>query len=494
MALVDLPMPRLSDSMEEATVLQWLKRPGDAVAKGEPLVEVETDKATVVYEAERAGVLEEILVDDGGTAALGARDRAAAHRGRRSGRRGAHRRPPPRPRRPRRVRARRARGRLAPPRHAGRAAPRRRSSASRSAASRAPGPAAGSSAPTSARRAGNGTRGRARAAAAARSEVLELTATQRTIAQRMSESRREIPEFTLEAEIDMEAAARLRDELRGAGREPLPSFNDFVVRAAALALREFPRAERLVRGRRRPRYARINVGIAVATDDALIVPTIHDADAKSVFELAAESRRLAEKVRSRSVGPDDLADGTFTVSNLGMFGVRRFTAVINHPQAAILAVGEVTARPAVVARGRARRAAADGREPLVRPPRSSTAPRPRASCSGSATLLEEPDAADRAERTEMAEIEFREGIRAGARRGARARRARDPLRRGRRDRRRRLRGDAGPVREVRAAPGLRHADLGARDDRRGVRRGGHRAAARCSRSCSATSSRSRWTA
>ena len=177
--------------------------------------------------------------------------------------------------------------------------------------------------------------------------VLELTATQRTIARRMSESRTEIPEFTLEAEIDMESAARMRDDLRESGTEPLPSFNDFVVRAAALALREFPGLNSSYENGTVSRYGRVNVGIAVATDDALLVPTIFDADEKSVFELAAESRRLAEKVRDRSIGRDDLADGTFTVSNLGMFGVRRFTAVINHPQAAILAVGEVALRPTV---------------------------------------------------------------------------------------------------------------------------------------------------
>jgi pyruvate dehydrogenase E2 component (dihydrolipoamide acetyltransferase) len=344
MALVDLPMPRLSDSMEEATVLQWLKRPGDAVQKGEPLVEVETDKATVVYEAERSGVLEEVLVDDGDTAALGAViarmrvDGAAPAAG------ASVRAPAAAP-----VAA------AAPVRGSGarhRATPVARRLAGQLGVSlgavSGTGPGGRIVRADVRAAAGNGS---VEAGGRGEVEVLDLTATQRTIAQRMSESRREIPEFTLEAEIDMEAAARLRDELRAAGREPVPSFNDFVVRAAALALREFPRLNASYEGTSVHAYARINVGIAVATDDALLVPTIHDADEKSVFELAAESRRLAEKVRDRSVGPDDLADGTFTVSNLGMFRVRRFTAVINHPQAAILAVGEVTARPAVIAEG-----------------------------------------------------------------------------------------------------------------------------------------------
>jgi pyruvate dehydrogenase E2 component (dihydrolipoamide acetyltransferase) len=344
MALVDLPMPRLSDSMEEATVLQWLKRPGEAVEKGEPLVEVETDKATVVYEAERSGVLEEVLVDDGGTAALG----AVIARMRVEGVAPAAAAPVPAP-------AAALAAAAAPVRESGarhRATPVARRLAGQLGVSlgTVPGTGPGGRIVRADVReaAGNGS---VQAGGRGEVQVLDLTATQRTIAQRMSQSRREIPEFTLEAEIDMEAVARLRDELKAAGREPLPSFNDFVVRAAALALREFPRLNASYEGTSVHAYSRVNVGIAVATDDALLVPTIHDADEKSVFELAAESRRLAEKVRDRSVGPDDLADGTFTVSNLGMFGVRRFTAVINHPQAAILAVGEVTARPAVIAEG-----------------------------------------------------------------------------------------------------------------------------------------------
>src|SRR3954447_10730947 len=100
----------------------------------------------------------------------------------------------------------------------------------------------------------------------------------------MSESRTEIPEFTLEAEIDMEPAARMRDDLRESGGEPLPSFNDFVVRAAALALREFPGLNSSYEKDTVSRYGRVNVGIAVATDDALLVPTIFDADEKTVFE------------------------------------------------------------------------------------------------------------------------------------------------------------------------------------------------------------------
>jgi pyruvate dehydrogenase E2 component (dihydrolipoamide acetyltransferase) len=119
------------------------------------------------------------------------------------------------------------------------------------------------------------------------------------------------------------------------------------VRAAALALREFPALNGAYVEGGTVRYERINVGIAVDAGDALLVPTIRDADRSSVFAIARESRRLAEAARTRTLAPADLADGTFTVSNLGMLGVRRFHAVINTPQAAILAVGEVAPRAVV---------------------------------------------------------------------------------------------------------------------------------------------------
>ncbi len=163
----------------------------------------------------------------------------------------------------------------------------------------------------------------------------------------MAASRASIPEFTVEAEIDMDSAARLREELRSAGADPVPSFNDLLIRAVALALRAFPALNATYENDRPVRHSRVNVGFAVDAGDALIVPTVYDADTKSVPELARETRELAEGARSRTLSPAQLGDGTFTVSNLGMLGVRRFNAVINPPQAAILAVGEVAERAVV---------------------------------------------------------------------------------------------------------------------------------------------------
>jgi pyruvate dehydrogenase E2 component (dihydrolipoamide acetyltransferase) len=120
-----------------------------------------------------------------------------------------------------------------------------------------------------------------------------------------------------------------------------------VVKACALALREFPRANGSYSDGKVEEYERVNVGIAVAGQDALVVPTIFDADVKGLRQIAVESRELAAKVRDGSITPPELSGGTFTVSNLGMFGIQSFSAVINPPQAAILAVGSIEEVPVV---------------------------------------------------------------------------------------------------------------------------------------------------
>jgi pyruvate dehydrogenase E2 component (dihydrolipoamide acetyltransferase) len=167
------------------------------------------------------------------------------------------------------------------------------------------------------------------------------------IAQRMSESKATIPDFTLHAEADMEQAVELRAQLRRAGRggDAVPSYNDMVLKACALALREHPRANAAYRDGAFELYERVNVGIAVAAEDSLIVPTLFDADRKSLLDIAREARLLAERVRSRLITPAELSGATFTVSNLGMYGVASFAAIINPPQAAILAVGELRELP-----------------------------------------------------------------------------------------------------------------------------------------------------
>jgi pyruvate dehydrogenase E2 component (dihydrolipoamide acetyltransferase) len=177
-----------------------------------------------------------------------------------------------------------------------------------------------------------------------------LTATQRTIARRMAESRRDIPEFTLVSEVDMTATVEARAQI-GDGTAPV-SLNDFVVLAVARALRAHPDVNASFEEGGIVRHEDVNVGVAVATDDALLVPTIFGADRLTLFEVAAASREAVERARSRRSSADDLSGATFTVSNLGMFGVTSFTAVINPPQAAILAVGAVRVLPRFDAAGR----------------------------------------------------------------------------------------------------------------------------------------------
>jgi pyruvate dehydrogenase E2 component (dihydrolipoamide acetyltransferase) len=167
-----------------------------------------------------------------------------------------------------------------------------------------------------------------------------LTRIQQVIARRMSESRSAIPEFEVQTEVAMDEALALRKHLREAlGDAPVPSLNDLIVKAAALALRRHPRMNASYIEDRLQMHGQVNVGVAVATDDALIVPTVRDADTRSLGALAAEARRLAGSVRAGTVTPEELSGATFTVSNLGMFGMTAIRPIINAPQVGILGVG-----------------------------------------------------------------------------------------------------------------------------------------------------------
>jgi pyruvate dehydrogenase E2 component (dihydrolipoamide acetyltransferase) len=188
--------------------------------------------------------------------------------------------------------------------------------------------------------------------------TVELSRTQQTVARRMAESKATIPDFTLQIDVDMEECVKLRNQLKqlsspGGVAEPgthahdVPTYNDMAVKASALALREHPRANGSYRDGGVQVYARVNVGVAVAAEGALVVPTVFDADEKSLGEIARETRTLAERVRAATITPPELGGGTFTVSNLGMYGVRSFTAIINPPQAGILSVGALAPRAVV---------------------------------------------------------------------------------------------------------------------------------------------------
>jgi pyruvate dehydrogenase E2 component (dihydrolipoamide acetyltransferase) len=175
----------------------------------------------------------------------------------------------------------------------------------------------------------------------------QLTKMQQTIARRMAESKATIPDFAISSDVDMEACVRLRTELKRISSDEAPTYNDMVVKACSLALREHPRANGSYRDGALQLHSRVNVGVAVAAQDALVVPTVFDADGKALGEIAREARALAARVRDATITPPELGGGTFTVSNLGMYGVTSFTPIINPPQAAILSVGAVQPRAVV---------------------------------------------------------------------------------------------------------------------------------------------------
>jgi pyruvate dehydrogenase E2 component (dihydrolipoamide acetyltransferase) len=391
--MADVVMPRLSDSMEEGTILQWLKQVGDEVSVGDELVEIETDKANMAYESDVAGTLTEILVQEDETVPIGTpiarvdgEGPGASAAGPVVGDGGALRAghdpssTPPSPTPPAEEAAINA-----PPQASSRdgrikASPVARRIASERGldlgelegsgpggrivkadvereASSAGGTASGGPRteaqppPAGPPEAATGPAAGAVTPETAKGEVAyeDLSKLQSTISRRMAESKATAPHFYLEAEVDMSrlVAARAQIKVEAKEGDVVPSFNDMVVKACALALREHPRANGAYRDGRFELYSRANVGVAVSAKDALVVPTVFDADQKSLRQIASDARLLAQRVRDGQITPPELSGATFTVSNLGMFGIDSFAAVINPPQAAILAVGAIAERPVV---------------------------------------------------------------------------------------------------------------------------------------------------
>jgi pyruvate dehydrogenase E2 component (dihydrolipoamide acetyltransferase) len=390
-------MPRLSDSMEEGTILTWLKQVGDEIAVGDELVEIETDKANMAYESDVAGTLQEILAQEGETLPIGspiarigesngAVDSDEGQGARPAGPAAAGD-PPPLP-------VAKASSEMVPPTvpPAGEASEVDSAGQAEVAADGGNGDGQRVKASPLARRLaedrgldlkalhGSGPGGRIvkhdveeaeapssaapapsiqpEGAGAAHStggtakgetETREPNKLQQTIARRMAESKATAPHFYLTIEIDMGKAVAARAAIKAASKEGnlVPSFNDMIVKACAIALREFPKANGAYRDGRYELYSRVNVGVAVAAEEALVVPIVFDADRKGLRQIAADTRAVAAKVRDGSVTPPELSGGTFTVSNLGMYGIDEFDAVINMGQAAILAVGAIREVPAV---------------------------------------------------------------------------------------------------------------------------------------------------
>jgi pyruvate dehydrogenase E2 component (dihydrolipoamide acetyltransferase) len=401
-----LEMPRLSDTMQEGRVVKWSKKEGDKIAPGDVLAEVETDKATMDFESFDEGVLLKILIGDGGTAPVGgpvaiigkAGEDISALLAQADGKKAApatkkeERKQTPAPAA--------VPTEAAPPKAAApvqtiparpSASPPPTRPAPAAAARPAAAPSNGGGAPgvfasPLARRiahargidigqvAGSGPQGRVvrrdveswqgppaagragapaapatpRMPAVAGGEDAEqpLSMMRKTIARRMAEAKREIPHFYLTSEIDMDAAVDFRKQVLEALGIKV-SYNDLVIKACALALRKVPLAGASWAEDRVILHGGVHIGVAVAIEDGLITPVIHDADAKSLGAIAREIAELAGRARERKLKPEEYTGATFTVSNLGMFGVHHFQAIVNPPEVCILAVGALVKQPVV---------------------------------------------------------------------------------------------------------------------------------------------------
>ncbi len=351
--MAEIILPKMGDAMTEGKILKWRKKPGEAVVKGEAVAEIETDKVNIDIEAEEAGTLLEILVGEGQSAPVGSTIAVIGAPGQR-----VEKAPPPRP------------APEAPPAEVPQPTP--------AAPPRAPTESAGRIAvsPLARRLAsehgidlaqvrGTGPDGRiikediealvAAKPASPRGPALEveyedqpLSRTHQTIAKRMTESKQQAPHFYVTIEVLMDEAQRARQQLNDAvGESRKVSLNDFIVKASAIALRKFPNLNSAFIDGKIRRYRRVNIAIAVARPEGLIAPVIRDCDLKSIFDLGAEAKSVAERARAGHLRPEEYEGATFTASNLGMFDVENFVAIINPPNSAILAVGSAQMQPIV---------------------------------------------------------------------------------------------------------------------------------------------------
>jgi pyruvate dehydrogenase E2 component (dihydrolipoamide acetyltransferase) len=376
-------MEALSPTMEEGRLVKWLKNEGDAVKSGEPIAEVETDKAIMELVARGDGILRKRLVNENesrpvgdlvGVIAAADENIDALVAGAASA--GAKAAEPPAAKPPAAAQAP-AQAPAAPPPPA--AAPPPPPAQAPAAAAQAPTPVAGNgghvrSSPLARRLAsdrgldlkqvqGTGPGGRiikrdiesaatapaagapptriapARPTIAGDFEDVALTQIRKTIAKRLSESIGPIPTFYLTAEFDLERVTEMRAAMLELGEEYKVSINDILMKAVATALAQHPEVNAHWLGDRIRLHRRVHLGMAVATQDGLIVPVIFDADQKRMSEISREARELAKRARERKLKPEEYTGSTFSISNLGMFGIDQFTAIINPPEVGILAIG-----------------------------------------------------------------------------------------------------------------------------------------------------------
>lgn len=372
-------MPALGVAQQTGTVLKWLKAEGQSVTQGEPLMEIETDKSTVEIEAAASGILSRVTAKAGDEVPVGRTIALILAPGEALSSAIVAERPHPNPlpegegtkkgvaraqevgigeSHPLSQGESRGEGRTTnstptPKPHFSSAPTSGRILASPKAkriakeqgielsSLRGSGPE-GSILADDVQRAGNGSV--ARPATSTPPGLLPLTPMRRIVGQRMTQSKQSAPHFYISMDIDMSSVSKLRNQCKERGDETIPSINDFILQASARALKDYPSINSSFCEQGIQLHPDINIGVAVALDEGLVVPVIRNADKLNLLELAKRSRALADKAQNKKLLPLDYEGGTFTVSNLGMLGVESFIAIINPPQCAILAVGRVAPR------------------------------------------------------------------------------------------------------------------------------------------------------
>ena len=345
----DVIMPALGVAQEKGTLLNWLKTEGQSVTKGEPLMEIETDKATVEIEAPASGVLANVTASPGDEVPVGNRIAVIFAPGEvaapaRVSVPDSQAKPVTQPNPP-----------ISPFVNGGSkgdfathilASPAARRIAKETgidlASLKGTGPDGAVIAEDVLRYTANQTT--VPGGPPKVTERVQLTPMRRIVGERMTKSKQTAPHFYLSMDADMTEITRRRNKLKEKGESLVPSINDFILSTCARALRDFPSLNAAFTDHGVEIYSDINIGMAVALEEGLVVPVIRNADRLSLQELAKQSRELAEKAQKKKLFPLDYEGGTFTVSNLGMFGVDNFIAIINPPQCAILAIGQVAAR------------------------------------------------------------------------------------------------------------------------------------------------------
>jgi pyruvate dehydrogenase E2 component (dihydrolipoamide acetyltransferase) len=376
-----LKMPKLSDTMSEGTLVKWLKKEGDTVSMDEDIAEVETDKATMTMPSFDEGILHKIYVKEGETVVLGASLALILEPGEEPP---ADADQPP------------ASASAEKPAETKEEAPAaEKSDAPAETKAAAPAPAAKSPAPSAPaaggrikasplarklaeeqgvdlrRVTGSGPGGRIikkdvlnapagggggsnlgllPAPGSRGDQTIPLTGMRRVIAQRLLESKTTIPHFYLNIEIDTEPLMTMREQVNAASTAnggPKYTVNDFIMRATVLATDSVPAVNASFQGDSILQHGEINLSVAVAIEEGLVTPVIRSAQMKSIKELAAELKDLAGRAKDKKLAPAEMQGGTITISNLGAFGIGNFDAIINPPQAAILAIGTITKQPVV---------------------------------------------------------------------------------------------------------------------------------------------------